>query len=287
MENVSSNLVSSGDSFLKLEKPLPVEEDSDPAVKPIGQGNDVATSVPDKSQQRSKRPRKAIETCTPVPKKPILSSPNEKKNKKSDFDDMDWVCAECKEAECLIEPSADQFLICDGGCHRVFHYPCAGLTEIPTSDDDWICKDCTQQRHQCSFCHEYGKDYVDVFPCRKDNCGLFFHESCLSLNNVEFTLEERLQVSAGGASASPRSVEADPQLRESSTATTVPIFSCPAHTCWTCTQNDARELERQQEEAAKQAGNKIVKKKRGGKKKKQSIYQCKTETRLFVSDRET
>jgi hypothetical protein len=63
-------------------------------------------------------------------------------------------------------------------------------------------------------------------------------------------------------------------------ATTVPVFTCPAHACWTCTQKDAKEKEEQEEKA-----NTTPKggKKRKSKKKKQSIFQCKTETRLFVS----
>jgi hypothetical protein len=60
-------------------------------------------------------------------------------------------------------------------------------------------------------------------------------------------------------------------------ATNVPDFTCPAHSCWTCTQKAAKEEEEKEE------SNKPKTKKKK-KKKKQSIFQCKTETRLFVSN---
>lgn len=227
---------------------------------------------------------------------------------KSDSDDMNWVCADCKEAECMLDPSAEHFLLCDGLCHRVFHYPCAGLSSIPDSDEDWICRDCTQGRHQCAFCHQYGKDNVDVFPCRRDSCGLFFHEACLALNNVEVKMESKCASVASGSgtattanttppvSGPPSVIEADDDalLGDETLAanvadvavTSVPIFTCPAHTCWTCTQKDAlqQDLQSQAAEQQQKGSNKGGKRnKRGGRKTKQSIYQCKTEGRLFVS----
>lgn len=212
-------------------------------------GNDTTTPETGQDEPRaSKTPR--------LEKEKISSS-----KKKDDPDDMNWTCALCKEAECLMEPNADQFLICDGVCRRVFHYPCAGLSQIPDSDEDWICKDCTQSRHQCAFCQEYGQDHVDVFPCRKDTCGLFFHESCLEWNNVPVKMERPMS-------------EAD----KTASSIGVPIFTCPAHHCWTCTQEDALKKEQEEADAKKKEGGKKVK-----RSKKKSIYICKTEGRLYVS----
>lgn len=217
---------------------------------------------PQRPLRRAKRGNDTPATAENDPraiKNPRLSEKNSKK--KDDTDDMNWTCALCKEAECLMEPNADQFLICDGVCHRVFHYPCAGLTQIPDSEEEWICKDCTQSRHQCAFCQEYGQDQVDVFPCRKSNCGLFFHESCLAWNNVPVKMERT------NADTDQPTANMD-----------VPLFTCPAHHCWTCTQEDA--LKKEQDEAD-------AKKKEGGRKtkrtKNKSIYICKTEGRLYVS----
>ena len=99
-------------------------------------------------------------------------------------EDMSWICAECKEAECGLvlhnnkkqkydegnsipvgeggtavddDDSSNDFLICDGPCHRIFHLPCAGLTKAPPADDDWFCQDCIKKEHACAYCSEYGK----------------------------------------------------------------------------------------------------------------------------------
>lgn len=225
--------------------------------------------------QPSKKPRLNEET-------PQESKGKERKTAKDkeELEDMEWVCALCKEAECLMQPNADEFLICDGGCERVFHYPCAGLSQIPDQNQDWMCQDCTQGRHLCAFCHEYGQDGVDVFMCQKTKCGLYFHESCLALNNVPVTMQESTIVSQGedgdGAQHSPKSVEANPLGNETVTLS-VPVFTCPAHRCWTCTQDEERQKEQEKVDAEK-----LKKKKKRGKKPK-SIFMCKTEGRLFVS----
>ena len=182
-----------------------------------------------------------------------------------DKDDMDWICCECKEAECMMDPSADQFLICDGKCERIFHYPCAGLSALPTSDDDWLCKDCIKKEHQCAICHEYGKDDEDVFLCKKEGCGLFFHESCLEMQDVEVAHEDF--------------------HKDNGEIVSVPVFTCNAHSCWTCTQNDMILKEKEEEEATALQNEANGQKKKGKKsKKRKSIFQCKTESRIYVSD---
>jgi len=198
-------------------------------------------------------------------------------------EDMEWVCALCKEAECMMQPNADEFLICDGSCQRVFHYPCAGLAQIPDRHQDWLCQECTQCRHQCSFCHEYGQDQVDVFKCRKDKCGLYFHESCLALHNVPVKMEQIIANDQDSSSkSSPNNVEANP-LGNDIVPDVIPVFTCPAHQCWTCTQVDELQREREDAEAAKKdAGNK--KKKKRGKNVK-SIFICKSEGRIYVCHR--
>lgn len=211
----------------------------------------------------------------------------EKKKEKDDQEDMDWICSQCKEAECMIEPEATEFLLCDGKCNRIFHYPCAGLNELPQSDQDWFCKDCTNQRHQCSLCQEFGKDDEDVFLCSKDRCGLFFHESCLSMQNVDVTM-----VKKGGSCIVNESEAVDTglELDEELEVATVPVFTCPAHWCWTCTQtiHEEANLNADEEDTSPQNGKagKNAKKK-GRKKAKRSIqslyFQCKTSSRLFVS----
>jgi hypothetical protein len=220
---------------------------------------------------------------------PVKSKKTPTKAKQVDANEFDaaWICTECKEAECMIQPSAYDFLICDGKCNRLFHYPCAGLTELPASDEDWLCKDCTNQQHQCSLCQEYGKDDEDVFLCRKDKCGLFFHESCLSMHNVEVTMikHEKPKIKAETISETASPIEQEPDDGELDLAEIIyaPVFTCPAHCCWTCTQEIPREEEK--EDGATESRSK---KKRGKKKKTKSplevAFMSKTEIRLFVSE---
>ena len=104
--------------------------------------------------------------------------------------DQSWICAECKEAECAIDPTAEQFLICEGVCRRIFHYPCAGLVRIPPKNETWICDDCKNERHSCAICQRYGNDNEDVYLCSKEKCGNFFHISCLTMQNIEVNIIE-------------------------------------------------------------------------------------------------
>jgi hypothetical protein len=211
--------------------------------------------------------------------------------------DMSWICVECKEAECMIQPESAEFLICDGKCNRIFHYPCAGLNELPPSDQDWICKDCTNQRHQCALCQEYGMDDEDVFLCSKLGCGLFFHESCLSMQNVDILSRVPKEGGVGGGCVVGGGEPMDaPSM--------IPVFTCPAHSCWTCTQAIVEEEEGEEEASsskdkeeaddgaaanasatlAKSKGKAPGRKKQKKKPSMQKLYfQCKSNSRLFVS----
>jgi hypothetical protein len=206
-------------------------------------------------------------------------------SKRQEKEDMSWICAECKEADCGLvmkqqdatrsstsdQVSGDSFLICEGMCHRIFHVPCAGLAQIPDSDDEWLCKDCTRKEHACAFCSEYGQDNVDVFPCQDELCGLFFHEACLQTHHVDYNYHQ--------TSKSPSTNDADLEQEE---PPKIPSFRCPAHHCWTCTQKDMIQLEKE-EEIARRQRNGATKNTNRKKKKKQSIFQSKP-GRLFVSD---
>ena len=143
-----------------------------------------------------------------------------------------WICCECGEAECSMlsahqkaDTNDDDLIICEGTCCRLFHYPCAGLSRMPLPHETYVCHDCQVGQHACAFCHTYGVDHVDVFPCSQVNqCGLFYHESCLVLNDISFQL-----VPMGSD---------DPRNQDSAACGEEPLlrreFTCPAHSCWTC-----------------------------------------------------
>eukprot|EP00977_Amphora_coffeiformis_P028852 scaffold37494_cov168-Amphora_coffeaeformis.AAC.1 len=134
-----------------------------------------------------------------------------------------WICGECNEAECQIRDDADQLLVCEGACRRLFHYPCAGLLKPPVEDQTkYVCQDCQMARHACAFCQGYGVDEQDVFPCTAKKCGLFFHEACLEMANIPVKLIQTHNSSE--------------RRRE---------FTCPSHMCGTCCQDDMIAKEKQ------------------------------------------
>lgn len=220
----------------------------------------------------SKRKRKTRQADPYFIHEPVKRKTVAKKKKKLNAEEefaSFWICSECKEAECMMKPEADKLLICEGACRRLFHYPCAGLSELPAEDESYVCGDCQSDKHPCSFCHCYGVDNEDVFLCSKDGCGLFFHESCLSMQNVEV---ERSRVEE------TESPSEDVGVGESDDAPAETCrFVCPAHSCWTCTQKDAKEQEHAGKGAPKKKGRKKKSKGNG------SAFDCKSDSMLTVS----
>jgi hypothetical protein len=147
-------------------------------------------------------------------------------------EDYNWIqqiCVECKEAESITAPDSI-LVICEGKCNRPFHESCVGLHRSLHSDEVWRCSDCLNQRHRCGICQEYGNDNEDVFCCEKKDCGMFFHESCLRMQNVDIRLVDR----TGAFSPDEEKKELSD---EEVGPTAVPVFTCPAHQCWACTED--------------------------------------------------
>jgi hypothetical protein len=61
-----------------------------------------------------------------------------------------------------------------------------GLGELPAGEK-YVCADfCNGLKHTYSICHHYGiVNLTKMSFIVKDGCGLFFHESCLAMQNVE------------------------------------------------------------------------------------------------------
>ena len=203
----------------------------------------------------------------------IRKSRNPKKKQQLDTEtefDTVWICVECKEAECIMNPDATQLLICDGSCRRVFHYPCAGLENLPSEEEDFICEDCASNRHTCAICSNYGIDNQSVFKCSKSNCGLFFHLSCLAMQEVD--------VDNSGTLAECYDTEDIEMATVAASSADVKVrFVCPAHSCWTCTQTDLKERETNESINISARGGK------GKKKNKSSSFETKTERFMTVS----
>ncbi len=160
--------------------------------------------------KKSRSGRAIKNVCKPAPKRKADSRENKemkrgagKQGQTSDEDLTSWVCNACFEVENVNDPDAP-LVICEGGCERPFHLPCVGLSRVP--EGKWLCGDCIKGSHKCVVCEDYGADNEEggVFMCSKPDCGLFYHESCLSQLNSH--------------------VDPDDPTK----------FICPAHMCWTC-----------------------------------------------------
>ena len=179
-----------------------------------------------------------------------------------DKHEFTWICVECNEAECIEDPEAE-LILCEGKCNRPFHYPCANLSTVPSAEEAWTCEDCQTGRHQCSICQQYGADEEDVFCCDKQDCGLYFHESCLSMRNVEIQVTEMRPSSP----VEEEGLDVEPVIMSK------PRFTCPAHSCWSCTEDYIPT----EDDAVKQRS-------KGRKTNKSSNYfASKKESRLYVS----
>lgn len=265
----------------------PMENGNGPSAMANGSGyhhdaSSPTTSTEDESGRgrRKRKPKHAPDFEQPA--EPKKKGKKKKIDPEEEFETV-WICAECKEAECLMKPEADRLLICEGSCRRLFHYPCAGLDELPAEDEEYRCDDCQQQRHRCAICQDYGEDEVDVFLCSRPTCGLFFHEACLAMQNVE--------VHVAGENGDKANGNASDQMNGLSTgsddgneATRLRgkrQFVCPAHWCWTCTQTDLKEQEK--EANSKERASSKAKKGKKGSRKTTSSFECKTERRMIVS----
>ncbi len=129
---------------------------------------------------------------------------DEAKAKKKDDASLEliWICVECKEAECVTHRDSP-LLVCEGPCKRPFHYPCAGLACVPPVDEQWVCSDCLSGRHMCCVCNQYGDDGADVHKCDRRDCGLFYHEACLSMFDVDVQVVTSFSTNNGNNNVIP------------------------------------------------------------------------------------
>lgn len=235
------------------------------------------TTVSNKRKRRPAVDRGLYVATEQTRKSAVPRNPKKKRvDTEAEFETV-WICVECKEAECIMKPDATQLLVCDGLCRRLFHYPCAGLEKLPAEDEDFICEDCANNRHTCAICSNYGTDNCDVFKCSKGTCGLFFHLSCLAMQNVDVE-------NYGTAVESCDNEDIGMMIAASSSVALKARFVCPAHCCWTCTQTDLKERETNESNTT---STDTFNAKRGGKGKKKpkpsSSFETKTERFLTVS----
>jgi hypothetical protein len=264
----------------------------------ISTTNGDADNLPATRKRKARRHAGFVQTDDFIPKRKQRMKSTGKKEIEEEFATT-WICVECKEAECMMEPEGSELLICDGVCRRVFHYPCAGLSQIPPDDVPFICDDCTNQKHVCTLCSNYGYDNEDIYKCSKSTCGLFYHESCLSMRNIEVRLirknhENGIDEVLEHNSMNDHDDEVDDneELRTKKKLAMSLLerrFVCPAHLCWTCTQLDLKDEVQQSDVIDTKSTAKKTKKRTSGvfeakKEKFLTVRLCKLGTEGFQSE---
>eukprot|EP00978_Attheya_sp_CCMP212_P012045 scaffold29883_cov48-Attheya_sp.AAC.4 len=250
---------------------------------------DASTSKKCRSSAVKKATTKSAKNATGQISGSPKGKAKRKRSKPKDDHDLSftWICTECREAECIMDEESP-LLLCEGRCNRPFHYPCAGLSKVPPQDETWICRDCTQGRHQCAICHHYGLDDEEVYCCDSKSCGLFFHEACLQMYNVEVEIVETVvpkQYNASKrlllASLTTEPFHEGEEKKEHLTEDvkmidemiSIPRFQCPAHNCWTCTDEVVAPVDEHDDETGDVNASKKTKK-RQGKKRPNAVSNC-------------
>lgn len=92
----------------------------------------------------------------------------------------EFSCGVCSRVSS--EEDLDGMIICEGGCKRIFHTECVGLSALPDGEaSKWACSRCIQRLRACHIC-----DGVEscvkpscLLKCRVDHCGKYFHTTCI------------------------------------------------------------------------------------------------------------
>ena len=86
---------------------------------------------------------------------------------------------------CSVCAEPGEMIVCEGGCHRQFHFKCAGLHGALAKDmldrmmkngQIWQCSDCRTGMHECFTCKKQGVIGAEVFRC--EACGNAYHPHC-------------------------------------------------------------------------------------------------------------
>uniref|UniRef100_A0A8C9SQI3 Histone-lysine N-methyltransferase NSD3 n=1 Tax=Scleropages formosus TaxID=113540 RepID=A0A8C9SQI3_SCLFO len=73
----------------------------------------------------------------------------------------------------ICEQYGDMLVACEGGCCRLFHQECLGLTSLP--EGTFTCVECRTGSHTCFSCKVLS---AEVKRCSVNGCGRFYHETC-------------------------------------------------------------------------------------------------------------
>nr|XP_009774259.1 PREDICTED: uncharacterized protein LOC104224336 [Nicotiana sylvestris] len=155
---------------------------------------------------------------------------NEEEEEDDDYNHFESLCAICDDG--------GELLCCDGKCLRSFHATVEdgaqsqceslGFTKAQVRAmkyQDFYCKNCEYQQHQCYACGELGSSdqssHAEVFRCVNATCGHFYHPDCVARllhPDAQLKVDElRKKIAAG-----------EP-------------FACPLHQCCVCKQREDKD----------------------------------------------
>lgn len=160
----------------------------------------------------------------------IIADNEEEEEDDSDYNHFESLCAICDDG--------GELLCCDGKCLRSFHATVddgaqsqcesLGFTKAQVRAmkyQDFYCKNCEYQKHQCYACGELGSSdqssHAEVFRCVNATCGHFYHPHCVARllhPDAQSKVDELKKKIAAGES-----------------------FACPLHHCCVCKQREDKD----------------------------------------------
>ena len=95
----------------------------------------------------------------------------------------EFSCGVCSRV--TSEEDLDGMIVCEGGCKKIFHTDCVGLSALPDgSASKWACSRCIQRLRACHICDglELKSSRSSLMVrCEFAHCGKWYHTSCLEL----------------------------------------------------------------------------------------------------------
>ena len=93
----------------------------------------------------------------------------------------EFSCGVCSHV--ASEEDLDSMILCEGGCKRIFHMDCIGLSALPDgAASKWACSRCVQRLRACHVCDGVEKAASSssaLVRCTVSHCGKYFHKTCI------------------------------------------------------------------------------------------------------------
>ena len=94
----------------------------------------------------------------------------------------EFSCGVCSRV--TSEEDLDGMILCEGGCKRIFHTECVGLSALPDgAASKWACSRCIQRLRACHICDGLESlkwsSSLSMVKCSVPHCGKSFHATCI------------------------------------------------------------------------------------------------------------